>query len=223
MTRDTGLLVLDAVSKSYRRGPERVAALADVDLTVPRATIVALTGRSGSGKTTLCNIAAGWERPDAGRLDRSAPVGRGPLPWTHVASVPQRLGLVDDLTVQENVLLPHRLSHDPPAGLGEQLLDDLRLTALADRLPRDASLGEQQRTAIARALAADPELAILDEPTGQQDEGHVHRVVEVLDAARRRRASLLVATHDQRLLDLPDVVVHLDQGRVVDVEDRRRG
>jgi putative ABC transport system ATP-binding protein len=101
-------VVVEAVSlrKSYRRGPEQVQALRQADLLLRAGELVALVGPSGSGKTTLLNLLCGWEQPDGGRLSWWSTPGRQDLPWREVAIVPQDLGLVEELTVAENVELP---------------------------------------------------------------------------------------------------------------------
>jgi putative ABC transport system ATP-binding protein len=92
--------------KSYRRGPEEVQALRQADLILRAGELVALVGPSGSGKTTLLNVLCGWEQPDGGQLSWLSTPGRQKLPWSEVAIVPQDLGLVNELTVAENVELP---------------------------------------------------------------------------------------------------------------------
>ena len=103
-----GQVVVEAAGlrKSYRRGPEEVLALRQADLTLQAGELVALVGPSGSGKTTLLNLLCGWERPDGGRLTGPAAPDGGAPPWGKVAVVPQDLGLVDELSVAENVQLP---------------------------------------------------------------------------------------------------------------------
>jgi ABC-type lipoprotein export system ATPase subunit len=131
--------------------------------------------------------------------------------WATVSLLPQRLALEPELTVAENVLLPAGLRGRPPA---EDLLDRLGLTGIAGRPARDTSLGEQQRTALARALVLNPEVAVLDEPTAHQDDDHVHLILAALGAAVSAGTLALVATHDHRLIDTADTVVHLRSGRV---------
>src|SRR3712207_6669881 len=119
--------------------------------------MVALLGRSGSGKTTLLNCLLGWETPDAGEV--SVPGADVPerAPWTTIAVVPQRFGLLDELSLADNVALPARLGGLPdPHAAALAALETLRLEHLAHRMPDEVSLGEQQRTALARALVGRP-------------------------------------------------------------------
>jgi ABC-type lipoprotein export system ATPase subunit len=137
--------------------------------------------------------------------------------WATVSLLPQRLGLVPELTVEQNVMLPLSVGGTRPADdVAEQLVAALDLGGLRTRTAGQTSLGEQQRTALARALVLRPRLAVLDEPTGHQDDEHVELVVAALDVARQAGVALLVATHDERLVSSADRRIGLAGGRVVD-------
>ncbi len=209
------VLVVDQVT--YDVGA-RHPLLADVSLTARASEVVALVGRSGSGKTTLCHLAAGLGRPTSGRLLLGGRPAHDVADWSTVALLPQRLGLVDELTVEQNVLLPVALRGHARRGergdAAEQLLAALDLTSLRARVAGQTSIGEQQRTALARALVLRPRLAVLDEPSAHQDDEHVALVVAAMDVAREAGVALLVATHDERLVGAADRTVHLAGGRV---------
>lgn len=209
------LLEVESVSKTYRRGPERVVALDGVSFTLPRGALVALVGPSGSGKTSLLNVVAGWEAPDDGRLVWADDPAAG-TPWEALAILPQRLGLIEEITVRENVALPVRLAGGPRADQTEveRLLAALGLAQLADRLPEEVSLGEQQRTALGRALVLRPALLLADEPTGHQDEGWSERVVRLLHDACAGGMTALLATHDPEVLEAVDHVLYIRDGRI---------
>jgi ABC-type multidrug transport system ATPase subunit len=195
---------------THTRGATRV--LDGIDLSLDGAVLTVLAGRSGSGKSTLCHLVAGVMAPTAGRVEvagRSVP----PAPdWATVSLLPQRLALEPELTVAENVMLSAGIRGRP---LASSLLDQLGLAAIAARPARETSLGEQQRTALARALALGPAVAVLDEPTAHQDDEHVRLVLEALAAAVASGTLALVATHDQRVIDVADTVVRLSSGRIV--------
>ena len=201
------MIRLDNVT--HRRGT--VTILRDVSLSLGDAALVVLAGRSGSGKSTLCHLVAGVMRPSAG----SVLVADGPAhrvrDWAVVSLLPQRLALAPELTVAENALLPAQLRGRP---VDPELLGRLGLDAIADRPVHETSLGEQQRTALARALVLGPPVAVLDEPTGHQDDEHVGLILNALVAAARAGTLVLVATHDQRVIDVADETVRLRSGRI---------
>jgi len=194
---------------THRRGT--VTILRDVSLSLGGAALVVLAGRSGSGKSTLCHLVAGVMRPSAG----SVLVADGPAhrvrDWAVVSLLPQRLALAPELSVAENALLPARLRG---RAVDPLLLESLGLDAIADRPVHETSLGEQQRTALARALVLGPSVAVLDEPTGHQDDEHVGLLLDALVAAARAGTLVLVATHDQRVIDVADETVRLRSGRI---------
>ena len=202
--------------KTYRRGREQVHALRGVSIEVHPGEVVALLGRSGSGKTTLLNCLLGWERPDRGEVRVPGVADPATAGWSTVAVVPQRFGLLDELSLADNVAMPARLTGlAEPRAEALRALALLRLDHLADRTPDEVSLGEQQRTALARALVLGPRLAVLDEPTSHQDDERVGLVLDALAAARAGGTALLVATHDERVLAVADEVVELHDGAVV--------
>lgn len=208
------------VGLTYRSGGAEVTALAGVDLAVERGRLVCLAGPSGSGKSTLCHLVGGFETPTTGTV---RVLGRDPREvrdWSVLACVPQRLALLPELTVAESVALPRAFagggthpSADPFPSVGE-LLERLGLAAIGHRRVGETSLGEQQRTAIARAASTAPALLVLDEPTGHQDDDHVAVVLAALVAVARSGAAVLVSTHDDRVLEVADRVVRLAEGRV---------
>ncbi len=222
--------VLEArrVVKSYKRGPEKVVALDEADLALTPGELVALLGPSGSGKTTLLNILAGWERSDSGELRWQGHTGQdlGRLPWRSLAVVPQRLGLLEELSVRENVELPLRLEGSLDAagsGRASELLEWLRLDHLADRPPSETSLGEQQRAALARAVLPVPAVLLADEPAGHQDRVSSELVLRTLRAAARQGTACLVATHNPDSLVFCDRSVEMRDGRVVAADSAALG
>ena len=205
----------DHLTKSYRRGDEIVHAVQDVSLALAAAELVTLSGRSGSGKSTLLHMLAGWEPADAGSIRYAN--GVAPPPWGELAVVPQQLGLLEELTVRENVEYPARLAGllDDLGDTVDELLDRLGLTRLAARRPREISVGEQQRTSLARAVVLTPSMLLVDEPTGHQDAGWA---AAVLDELRRTVASgsgCLAATHDPLAQRFADRGLSMADGQLV--------
>jgi len=209
--------ILDAngLSKAYRRGEEVVHALDDVSLTLRAGELVGLVGRSGSGKTTLLNVIAGWEHPDAGTIERSGSESAVPG-WDVLAVVPQKLGLFDELSVRENLEYPARLHGrlEELRGRVDELMEDLGIAHLAARYPKETSLGEQQRTAVARALVLTPTLVLADEPTGHQDAASERRVLEAFGRSAAEGGSCLIATHNASLAPRLDRVLEMADGRL---------
>lgn len=219
-------IVVEHLTKRFRRGSETVTALDDVSLVVSPGELTVAAGPSGSGKTTLLSIIAGFEVPDAGsvRFESPLPAGAEPLTltWRDLAFVPQALALLDELSVAENVDLPALL--DPTAPNGEPadaLLARLEIDHLADRYPSMTSGGEQQRTAVARALRLHPALLLGDEPTGHQDRGRIDLVVGLLRDHAYRGNVVLISSHDEAVIAGADRVLTLADGRLV--SDRRAG
>jgi putative ABC transport system ATP-binding protein len=200
---------VEHVTKRYRRGRETVVAVADASFELGPGEVAGLIGPSGSGKTTLLNILVGGDDPDEGRV-----VGIAGAPtWSDLAVVPQALGLLPELTMWENVDLPRRLGTPSPIET-TTLMRDLGIAQLADRVPDEVSLGEQQRAAVARALLVAPRLLVADEPTSHQDEANVERVVAALHARAEAGSCVLVATHDRRVIDRCHRVLGIRDGVV---------
>ena len=216
------VLQVFGLSKSYARGPENVHALVGAELTVAPGELLALVGPSGSGKTTLLNLVCGWEEPDTGTFVWRGTEMTSPedLPWDEIAIVPQSLGLLEELTVYENVELPFRLSAETegPSERVESLISDLGLDGLKDRLPAEISLGEQQRTALARALVTSPALLLADEPTGHQDSVWARGVMRTLRNACVEGTACLVATHNPEVLRYVDRILGIRDGHLGEID-----
>jgi ABC-type lipoprotein export system ATPase subunit len=176
-------LKLDRLTKSYAGAN----ALRDASLTVRAGELALIVGRSGSGKSTLLMLAGSWIQADHGTIDPS------PTRWHELAFVPQRFGLVPELTVQENIELPARLF---PTTHTADLFEQLAISELHDRHPAEISIGQQQRVAIARALRLQPTILLIDEPTSHQDTAHAELVWAAINTAATNGSACLVATHE---------------------------
>jgi len=208
-----------SLSKSYRRGAETIHAVADAGLDLGSGEVGALLGRSGSGKSTLLVLLAGLQRPEAGEIhyELSSP-DPARLQWHELAFLPQRFGLLPELSVRENIEYPVRLAVrlSEQEGVVAALLERLGLAELADRLPQETSIGQQQRTALARALVLRPAVLLADEPTSHQDAGWRDAVWQLLVEAAEEGTACLVATHEEEIARYANRVWHVDSGVVED-------
>lgn len=200
------LLRCDHLVRRFGSGRQQATVAIDA-LEVRAGELVGLAGPSGSGKTTVLNLLYGWERPDEGSVETFA--GRDParLDWAAVALLPQTLGLLDELTIEENARLPATLGGrdaDP-----SPLFESLGLVELARRRPGELSLGQRQRSALARALVLAPRVLLADEPTAHQDDGWTRAILDVLRAHTSNGNACLVATHAPLVLERCDRIVSL--------------
>lgn len=222
----TEFIYLENVVKSYHMGRVDVFALKGVDLSVRRGETVGVAGPSGSGKTTLLNIIAGVDRPTAGNVFVD---GRNVADLTGAALASYRrdsigyifqfFNLVPTLTARQNIELPMVLAAAPAHQSRERASELLRLVEMDDRanhVPAELSGGEQQRVAIAVALANDPPLLLADEPTGELDSEMGEQLIETLfTSARELNKTVVAASHDIGLLRQCERVLRLRDGRIV--------
>ena len=189
-------------------------------MTLQPGELVALVGPSGSGKTTLLNLLCGWERPDSGHIEwrGKTDVALATLDWSEISVVPQSSGLLEDLTLIENVSLARRLRAEAQTGRAsrsrsddgyeaEDILDRLGLEQLSGHFPRATSLGEQQRTAVARALLLSPSLVLADEPTAHQDARSAEKVMDLFCDSTSLGSCCLIATHSPSVIARADRVL----------------
>jgi ABC-type lipoprotein export system ATPase subunit len=194
-------LRVQGATKSYSGSV--VLAHASVSVRVGELAIV--VGRSGSGKSTLLMITGGWIEPDRGTVEPRS------TRWSDLAYVPQRFGLVPELTVQENIDLPARRA---AAAQIPDLLERLAIEELKERTPREISIGQQQRVAIARALRLASPVLLVDEPTSHQDAAHAELVWTALGDAVAAGSACLVATHELDAHNRADRWFQIEDGRM---------
>ncbi|WP_294392680.1 ABC transporter ATP-binding protein [uncultured Sphingomonas sp.] len=221
------VLGVAGLARSFTQGGRTIHVLRGIDLAVQPGEIVALLGPSGSGKSTLLQavglLEGGFEGririagEEAARLDDN---GRTRLRREALGFVYQFHHLLPDFTAEENVTLPQLIRGRDPAEAEQRartLLTALGLDHRLDHRPAQLSGGEQQRVAVARALANRPALVLADEPTGNLDEATSERVLDAfLDLVRGQGAAALVATHNERLAARMDRVVRLHEGKLDD-------
>jgi putative ABC transport system ATP-binding protein len=218
-------VVVDNLARAYVSGGVRQVVFDALSFSVAAGETLALLGASGSGKTTLLNLISGIDRPDSGvvlldgvDVHALAEPERTLLRRRRVGFVFQFFNLIPTLTVGENVALPLELLGEQDAAArqrGAELLEAVGLGGVSSRFPETLSGGEQQRAAIARALAHRPALLLADEPTGNLDEDTGDRIIELLTAlARQQGTTLLLVTHSNRVAAAADRVLRLSHGRL---------
>lgn len=217
------VVVLDGVSKHYRRGKERVNVLEHLDLQIDPGEFLALMGPSGSGKTTLLNLIGGLDKPSAGevnvlgqRLDTTSSGDLAKWRAQHVGFIFQFYNLLPVLTAARNVELPLLLTRFGRAERRKRALTALEIVGLKDRAkhyPRELSGGQEQRVAIARAFVSDPALLLADEPTGDLDRQTADEILGLLQVLNREHGKTIVmVTHDPQAAEFANRTVHMDKG-----------
>lgn len=210
--------------KVYRTGKTEVIALRGLNMHVKPGEVVAVMGPSGCGKTTLLNLIGGLDKPTAGAIFVG---GRNLVDASEreleryrlleVGFIFQFFNLVPTLTALENVELPMALAGRPDRR--ERAMELLELVGLADRAhhkPDELSGGEQQRVAIACALANDPPLILADEPTGELDRENAKMVIELLTRLSRELGkTCIIATHDYMVARAADRILRMEDGQIV--------
>jgi putative ABC transport system ATP-binding protein len=217
---------LESVSRVFGSGSRRVAALDRVSLSIEPGEFVAVAGPSGSGKTSLLNLIGAIDDATEGRvwvdgreLGTLSDAGRTLLRLRRIGFVFQQFHLVPVLTAAENVELPLRFRRDLGARERRErttwALARVGLSACQDRRPATLSGGEQQRVAVARALAGQPALVLADEPTANLDQATGGAVVQLMAELNREHGTTFVyATHDPELIGRAQRVVRLRDGRL---------
>jgi lipoprotein-releasing system ATP-binding protein len=220
------VLRVAGLTRSFKQGSTVIDVLRGVDLTVAPGEIVALLGPSGSGKSTLLQAVGLLEGGFQGEIiiagqhcETLSASERTNVRRDKLGFVYQFHHLLPDFNAVENVVLPQLIAGRSPAvarARAETLLGDLGLAERLEHRPSQLSGGEQQRVAVARALANEPVLVLADEPTGNLDEATAQRVLaEFLRVVRAGGRAALVATHNQALARAMDRVVSLHDGRIV--------
>ena len=218
-------VTLEHLTKTYVEGDREHAVLTDVHANIARGVSVAIRGRSGSGKSTLLNLIAGIDVPDRGSVivdgvDLTALDERKRTLFRrrHIGFVYQAFNLIPTLSVADNVRLVLELNRVTGADAErriDELLDAVDLLGRKHSRPDLLSGGEQQRVAVARALAHRPPLVLADEPTGNLDDDAAGKVLEVLDRLLRQTGgTMLIATHSDRVARSCDLTLALTGGRL---------
>jgi putative ABC transport system ATP-binding protein len=218
------MIELRGVSKTVESGGHPLTILHPLDYRIDSGQFVAIVGPSGSGKSTLLGLLAGLDAPSTGSIlidgvdiTGLTEDGLARLRGEKIGFVFQFFHLVPSLTAYENVLIPMEIARRRDASArARQLLAEVGLTERAHHYPSQLSGGEQQRIAIARALANDPAIVLADEPTGNLDSATGRHIMELLvNVHRTRQTTLVLVTHDAELASQADTRLVLRDGRPV--------
>jgi len=220
------VVVASSLCKEYVLGGFSVKALRDISFQVVEGEFVSISGPSGAGKTTLLNIIGGLDTPTSGSikvfghdLNARDEDFLATFRCAYIGFVFQSYNLISTLTSLENVAFAMEIAGWPAKRAvkrAQKLLKTVGLSHRADHFPSQLSGGEQQRIAFIRALVNDPPLILVDEPTGNLDFKTGLEVVKVLEGLKEKGKTAIVATHDERIIELSNRTLHMLDGRIVE-------
>jgi putative ABC transport system ATP-binding protein len=229
MEADKTVVLASDLCKTYEIGDAKVEVLKDVNLKVEKGEFTVISGPSGSGKTTLLNIIGGIDKPTSGKIvvfghDLSVKDEDflASFRCNNIGFVFQSYNLVSTLTVAENIAFPMEWARKPENHVKERVEELLGVVGLqhrAEHFPFQLSGGEQQRVAFARALANDPPFLLIDEPTGNLDTRTSLKIVQILQKLNSDGKTVIVATHDDRIIQLADQKLYLENGKLVSLNE----
>lgn len=211
------------ISKNYQDGEQVIEVLKNVSLEVAQGEFVAIVGPSGAGKSTFLSIAGALLSPTEGEiaiggttLNNMSEKALTKVRLDKVGFIFQGANLIPYLNVRDQLLVIAELSGEKGSAAKERadkLLQELGLTARQNNYPESLSGGEKQRVAIARALMNNPDIILADEPTASLDANRGHKVVQMIaDEVKRKNKAAIMVTHDERVLDLVDRVIRIEDG-----------
>jgi len=226
LKRGTGILRAEEVTKDYEIGDFIVRAVDNISLEIKNQEFVVIKGHSGAGKTTLLNLLGGLDKPTQGSIysmgiDISQMDEESLATFRLVNSgfIFQNYNLISTLTAEENIIFPMRLAGLTLVEQREKarvLLEKVGLLERREHLPFQLSAGEQQRVAIARALANDPPILLADEPTANLDKKTSEFVQELFKELKSQEKTIIIATHDDYLIDLADRIIIFEDAKITD-------
>lgn len=216
------VIELEDVKKVYGKGEAQVVALKDINFKAGKGEVVLIMGPSGAGKSTFLTIAGSLQNPTAGKvlingedISSFSAKKRNALRLNKIGFVLQAYNLVPFLTVKEQFTLVDKVKKQNNLSKAElqDLLKQLGITKLVQKYPGELSGGQQQRAAIARALYANPEILLADEPTASLDTQNVEEVGQLFkDLAKKRDKAVMLVTHDPRLEKYADHIYEMMDG-----------
>ena len=219
------------ICKTYRQGEVDIKALDHLSIEVKKGEFVCLMSPSGGGKTTLLNAIGGLDIPDSGEVwvadKRVDQMGKGELAdlrLSNIGFVFQAYNLIPVLTARENVEFVMQVQGVPASERREkslEILEEVGLEGLEDRLPSEMSGGQQQRVAVARAIVSNPALVLADEPTANLDSKTADGLIDLFKHLNEHHGTtFIIATHDQRVMAYAKRLVRMLDGRIVEEIDQ---
>lgn len=217
------LLTASGLNKTVQVGEQSLSIIKDVSIHIDAGEFVVIMGKSGSGKSTLLGLLAALDYPDSGSV-QLADKTLSALNEDALAAIRQRemgfvfqsFHLLPTLTVAENIAFPLDIARRPDKARVDELIEAVDLGHRRNSLPNQLSGGEQQRTAVARALVSRPKIVFADEPTGNLDEQNADQVMNLLlDLRQQTGSALVVVTHDPALAEMADRVITMHDGRIL--------
>ncbi len=222
MENSTALVRTQTLRKTFTMGRQKVQALAGLDLEIDRGSFTVIMGPSGSGKSTLLYLIGGLDRPTSGSLivggaavDRMDENDLAVYRRKTVGFIFQSFNLVSSMTALQNVAFPMRFAGIPGKKRLQRATELLKQVGLEQRMthrPTELSGGQQQRVAIARALINDPPIILADEPTGNLDTASGYSIMQQLSDLHRSGRTIIVVTHDPRMLRFSTHTIYLLDG-----------
>lgn len=225
------MITLERVSKIFQNKEKAFTALKNISLSINKGEYIAVTGKSGSGKSTLLNMITGIDHPTNGRViindteignmnESQLAIWRG----ENIGIVFQFFQLIPTLTILENLLLAMEFVNVIPKGervqRAKSLLSDVGISEQADKMPASLSGGEQQRAAIARALANNPTIIVADEPTGNLDSKSAEAVNSIFYSLTKSGKTVIVVTHEKDVAMKYDRIFTLSDGEIVSTKSK---
>ena len=215
-------MILEAkkLTKEYEQGEKRIRAVQNATFSVEEGEFVAIVGTSGSGKSTLLSMLGGLEKPTSGEvlldgenLYAASDNRLSEIRNRQIGFVFQNYALLPVLTLRENIMIPQLIAGGGSKSYMEDLFDLLGLRDRLDHLPSEASGGQQQRAAVARALVNQPKILLADEPTGNLDKQSAKELMDLLMETRKKlNQTILLVTHDPEIAARADRVLTMDGG-----------
>tara|TARA_A100001011_G_C14272049_1_gene827411 strand:+ start:1382 stop:2050 length:669 start_codon:yes stop_codon:yes gene_type:complete len=214
------LLKIEKINKSYLDGYSELNVLSNISINIESNEIIILMGPSGSGKTTLLNLISHIDSYDDGKIefdDNKLNMSSDNLRKSFLGLILQNNNLLPEFTVLENLTIPFKLNevedhHDPI-----DLLKTFSLDSKINNYPNELSAGEAQRISLLRAIINKPKIILADEPTANLDYENLQLICDfILNIRKKYSSTFIIATHDERLCDLADKILYLDNGKLTE-------